>query len=224
MNNSEDKRKEKLETRILSSKGRGLLDYELLELILYPTCDKGESRNVAEKLIELFNSVGKVINADFYDLKGVAGMNDAAVASILCVKETIGRILKGKLKELPIMDNMEKLLEYLKATMGQLRKESLRVIYLDPSNHLVHEYIQDTGTVDRTSFYIREIVKRGLLVEATSVIVAHNHPNEDPEPSEEDEQNTIDLATACEGVKIKLIDHIIITGKSHFSFYDNGLM
>ncbi|RDD35400.1 DNA repair protein RadC [Wolbachia endosymbiont of Cylisticus convexus] len=224
MNNSEDKRKGKLETRILSSRGRSLLDHELLELILYSVCEKGESRNVAEKLIALFNSVGKVISADLYELKSVVGMNDASVASIQCVREIIKRILKGKLEELSIMDNREKLIEYLKATIGQFRKEGLRVIYLDPGNRLVHEYVQDTGTVNKTPFYIREIVKRGLLVEAMSAIVAHNHPSGDQEPSEEDEKNTRKLELACDNVGIKLMDHVIITEKSHFSFYDNGLM
>ncbi|WP_264707076.1 JAB domain-containing protein [Wolbachia endosymbiont (group A) of Acrocera orbiculus] len=224
MSNSENKRKEKLEARILSSKDRTLLDHELLELLLYSVCEKGESRNVAEKLMALFNSVGKVISADLYELKIVAGMNDSAVVSIQCVKEIIQRMLKGKLEKLSIMDNKTKLIEYLKATIGQFRKESLRVIYLDPGNRLVHEYIQDTGTVNKAPFYIREIVKMGLLVESTYAIVAHNHPSGDPEPTEEDEKNTRKLELACDNVGIKLIDHIIITGKSHFSFFDNGLM
>lgn len=62
------------------------------------------------------------------------------------------------------------------------------------------------------------------MIEATAAIVAYNHPSGDSEPTDEDKQNTKELAKACEDVKIKLIDHIIITGKSHFSFYDNGLM
>ncbi|WCR53352.1 MAG: hypothetical protein PG981_000374 [Wolbachia endosymbiont of Ctenocephalides orientis wCori] len=224
MSNSENKRREKLETRILSDKG-AVLDHELLEIVLYSVCEKGESRNVAEKLIALFNSVGKVISADLYELKIVAGMNDSAVESIQCVKEIIKRMLKGELEALPIMDNTEKLVEYLKATIGHFRKEGLRVIYLDTGSRLVHEYVQNIGTVNSTPFYISEIVKIGLAVGAKSAIVAHNHPSRDPKPSEEDEKNTIDLAAACEGVKIKLIDHhIIVTGKSHFSFYDNGLM
>ena len=222
MSNSGDKRKEKLESRILSCKG-GLFDCELLEYILYPAC-KEESREVAERLIDLFNSIGKVINTDLYDLKSVTEMNYAAVASILCVKETIDRILKGKVEKLSIIDNIEKLLEYLKATMGQLSKESLRVICLDQSNHLIHEHIQDIGTINTTPFYIRDIVERVLLVKATSAIIVHNHPGGSLEPSEEDEKNTRELERICDGVKIKLIDHIIITQKGHFSFYDNGLM
>ncbi|QDH18958.1 DNA repair protein RadC [Wolbachia endosymbiont of Carposina sasakii] len=219
MNNSE--RKEKLETRILSSRGRSLLDHELLERTL-SECEEG--REVAKKLIELFSSLGRVINADLHELKNVTGMNDGAIASIFCLKEIFDRILKGKLKKLSILDNREELLKYFKTAIGQSRKESLRVIYLDRSGHLIYEYIQDCGTIDRVPLYVREIIKQGLLIDASSIAISHNHPSGDTEPSKEDEDNTLTLAATCENVGMKLIDHIIVTQKSHFSFYDSGLL
>ncbi|MFP3020123.1 MAG: DNA repair protein RadC, partial [Wolbachia sp.] len=93
MNNS--KRRKKLEAPILTSRGRSLLDHELLERNL-SACTEG--REVAKRLVELFSSLGRVINADFHELKNVTGMNDGAIASIFCLKEIFDRILKGKLK------------------------------------------------------------------------------------------------------------------------------
>ncbi|WP_265023038.1 JAB domain-containing protein [Wolbachia endosymbiont (group B) of Ischnura elegans] len=98
------------------------------------------------------------------------------------------------------------------------------MIYLDRSGHLIYEYIQDCGTIDRVPLYVREIIKQGLLIDASSVAISHNHPSGDIEPSKEDEDNTLTLAATCENVGMKLIDHIIVTQKSHFSFYDSGLL
>jgi len=127
MNNSENERIKELETRVLSSKGRSLLDYELLELILHR---KVESRAVSERLIELFKSVGKVISADLHELKSITGMNDSAVATIFCIREAIEKMLREDLEELPIIENKKKLIEYLKITIAQSNRENFRVIYL----------------------------------------------------------------------------------------------
>lgn len=218
---SEDKRKKELESRILSGE---VLDCELLEFIMYPAC-KEKSREVAERLMDLFKTIGKVINADLYELKSVAGMKDEAVARILSVKKIMDRTLKDELEESLIINSKDKqkLPKYLKATIGQSRKENLRAMYFDKNGHLIYEH-QDCGTVSKITLYIREIVKLGLLVEATSLIIAHNHPSQDLEPSEEDKENTLKLALACDNVGIELEDHIIVAGKRHFSFHDNFLL
>ncbi|WP_375316318.1 hypothetical protein [Wolbachia endosymbiont (group A) of Colletes cunicularius] len=106
------------------------MDHELLERTL---SEYAEGREVAKRLMELFSSLGRVINADFHELKNVTGMNDGAIASTFCLKEIFDRILKGKLKKLSILDNREELIKYFRAAIGQSRKESLRVIYLDRS-------------------------------------------------------------------------------------------
>jgi DNA repair protein RadC len=224
MSNSGDKRREKLESRILSS-SRSLVDREVLELILYSGCCKEESREVSQRLIGFFNSMGKVISADFYDLKNVTGMNNSAIATILCIKEALERTLKGELDERPIIDNWKKLIEYLKVTIGQGGRENFRVIYLNKQYNLIDEYIQDTGTVDQTPIYIREVIKRALLIEATSMVVSHNHPGgKEPKPSKADIEITKQLSQACFFMGMELVDHIIITATNHFSFHNNGLL
>ncbi|WP_168464812.1 JAB domain-containing protein [Wolbachia endosymbiont of Ctenocephalides felis wCfeT] len=226
MNNSENanNRKKELETRVLSSKGRSsLLDLELVELILYSSFNKGESREIAEKLLELFKSVGKVISADFHELKSVTGMNNSAVASIMCVRETIERMLRKDLEELPIVENQKKLIEYLKITIAQSNRESIRVIYFDKKSRIIDEYIQE-GTLDKVSLHPREIMKRGLLVEASAMVIAHNHPGGEAKPSQHDKSLTKILGLACSSMEIELIDHIIVTEKNYFSFAENQLL
>ena len=225
MSNSENKKIKELETRVLSSKGKSLFDLELLEAILHSAYNEIESKEVSERLMDLFSNLGKIYDTDLFELKNVTGMNDIAIASIFSVRETLERILKGEIRKLSITDykNRVKLIKYLRIAIGQSRKEHLRAMYFDQSCCLVHEYIQDLGTVNNTPFYVREIIKIGLLTEATSLIISHNHPTGRAEPSEEDQKNTKELNSTCDKVGIKLIDHIIITKKGYFSFFDNGL-
>jgi len=222
MNNSENEnnRKKELETRVLSSKGRSLLDYELLELILHR---KVESRAVSERLIGLFKSVGKVISADLHELKSVTGMNDSAVATIFCIREAIEKMLREDLKELPIIENKKKLIEYLKITIAQSNRENFRVIYLNKKSRIIDEYTQE-GTIDKSPLYPREVIKRGLLVGASAMVIAHSHPGGSVKPSQHDISLTKTLSLACSSMDIEFVDHIIVTEKNHFSFAEKGLL
>jgi DNA repair protein RadC len=222
--NNGSKRRKKLESRILSSRGRSLFDFELLELVLYSTYRKGKGREMSERLIGLFGNISKVINADFHELKNVTGMNSSAIAKIFCIKETLERTLREDLEKLTIIDNKKKLIEYLQIAIGQASTENFRAIFLNKRYRLVDEYLQETGTVDQTSLYIREVIKRAILVGATSIIISHNHPSGSVKPSQSDINITKQLSIACNSMGIELIDHIIITAKNHFSFHENGLL
>ncbi|WP_254229466.1 JAB domain-containing protein [Wolbachia pipientis] len=213
-------RKTELETRVLSSKGRALFDHELIELILYRNVENNE---VSEKLMKLFKSVGKVINADFHELKSVTGMNDSAIATIFSVRETLQRMLKEDLNELPVIESQKKLIEYLKVTIAQSTVESFLVIYLNKRSRIIDEYLQE-GTINKSPLYPREIMKRGLLVGATAMIIAHNHPGGNVKPSQHDISVTKTLSLACSSMDIELIDHLIVTEKNYFSFLENKIL
>lgn len=138
MNNRKNER-EKLERIILSGKD-GLEDHELLGLAICSGQRVEKSIAIAEKLIHFFGSMGGAINSDYHQLISVnSGMNDSMIARIFCIKEILARILRGKLKELPIIDNEVKLRDYLKLTIGQSRTELLRVMYLDQNYHLIYD-------------------------------------------------------------------------------------
>ncbi|WP_254229462.1 JAB domain-containing protein [Wolbachia pipientis] len=213
-------RKTELETRVLSSKGRALFDHELIELILYRNV---EDNKVSEKLMKLFKSVGKVINADFHELKSVTGMNDSAIATIFSVRETLQRMLKEDLNELPVIESQKKLIEYLKVTIAQSTVESFLVIYLNKRSRIIDEYLQE-GTINKSPLYPREIMKRGLLVGATAMIIAHNHPGGNVKPSQQDISVTKTLSLACSSMDMELIDHLIVTEKNYFSFLENRIL
>ncbi|WP_264377980.1 MULTISPECIES: RadC family protein [unclassified Wolbachia] len=216
--------RKRLRERIILDNGQSLLDYEILEHILYSAYSRIDVKPVAKSLIENFGSLNKVFNADLEALQNIKGVNNAAISAIFCVKQAFVRSAREEIKDLPIINNWEKLLDYLKASIGSLNKENFRVIYMNKRYRLIAEDLQNFGTIDQTPLYVREIIKRALLIGSTSIVISHNHPSGDIQPSSSDMFLTRQLAEACKSIGIELIDHIIITFSSYFSFKENRLL
>lgn len=216
--------RKRLRERIILDNGQSLLDYEILEHILYSAYSRIDVKPVAKSLIENLGSLNKVFNANLEALQNIEGVNNAAISAIFCVKQAFVRSVREEVKNLPIINNWKKLLDYLKVSIGNLNKENFRVIYMNKKYRLIEEDLQNFGTVDQTPLYVREIIKRALLIGSTSIVISHNHPSGDIQPSSNDISLTRQLAEACKSVGIELIDHIIITFSSYFSFKENRLL
>ncbi|NSM56898.1 DNA repair protein RadC [Wolbachia endosymbiont of Atemnus politus] len=216
--------RKRLREKIISDNGQSLLDYEVLEHILYSAYSRIDVKPVAKSLIENFGSLSKVFNADLEALQNIDKVNKAAISAIFCVKQAFVRSAREEIKDLPIINNWEKLLDYLRISIGSLNKENFRVIYMNKKYRLIAEDLQNIGTIDQTPLYVREIIKRALLIGSTSIVISHNHPSGDIQPSSGDVSLTRQLAEACKSVGIELIDHIIITFNSYFSFKENRLL
>ncbi|AGJ99423.1 DNA repair protein RadC 3 [Wolbachia endosymbiont of Drosophila simulans wNo] len=216
--------RKRLRERIILDNGQSLLDYEILEHILYSAYSRIDVKPVAKNLIEIFGSLNKVFNADLEALQNIEGISNAAISAIFCVKQAFVRSAREEIKDLPIINNWENLLDYLKVSIGSLNKENFRVIYMNKRYRLIAEDLQNFGTVDQTPIYVREIIRRALLIGSTSIVISHNHPSGDIQPSSSDMFLTRQLAEACKSIGIELIDHIIITFSSYFSFKENRLL
>lgn len=216
--------RERLRTRLLESKKGTLPDYEVLELLLCLSKPRGDVKPLAKELIQSFGSFGKVINADPDVLLSVNGVGESTLAALRIVQESIARVLKEEMEEQTIIQSWKSLLDYCRATMGHHPTEQFRVIFLNKKNRVIADELQETGTIDQTPVYPREIVKRALYLEASSVILVHNHPSGEASPSRADIDMTMQIEAAAETVGIAVHDHVIVTATSHFSFKSNGLM
>ncbi|WP_341808129.1 RadC family protein [Wolbachia endosymbiont (group E) of Neria commutata] len=216
--------RKRLREKIILDNGQSLLDYEILEHILYSAYGRIDVKPIAKRLINYFGSLNKVLNAESEELKNINKVNDAAISAIFCVKQAFVRSTREKMKDLPIINNWHKLLDYLRASIGSINKENFRVIYMNKKYRLIAEDLQNIGTVDQTPIYLREIIKRALLIGSTSIVISHNHPSGDVQPSNSDISLTKQLAEACQSIGIELIDHIIIAFNNHFSFKENRLL
>ncbi|WP_265035174.1 MULTISPECIES: RadC family protein [unclassified Wolbachia] len=219
----ENKRKKEIEFRILASKGNALLDHEIIETFLSAVHDRAQARAIAKNLVTTCTGIGRILGREMDELKSIEGVTDSTISMIFCVKETLTRVLKEELKKVPILDNLGKLIEYLRVSIGYSDKENITIIYLNQGCHLIGEEVF-SGTVDQAPVYTREIIKKALLKNSTSIVISHNHPCGSAKPSEADKTMTKNLALACHSVGIKFLDHIIITGSDYFSFRQNGLL
>ena len=216
--------RDRLRARFLQGGQKALQDYEWLELLLFLGIPRKDVKPLAKDLIAQFGNMQKVLHASFDELCAVKGMSANAAIALLSVKSVAQILLQRDLLNQPIIDSFQKLIAYCHATMAHEKRELFRVLFLNRKNHLIADEIQNTGTVDHTPVYPREIMKRALELGATALILVHNHPAGDPEPSQDDLVMTRQIIQAATPFEITIHDHIIIGRHGHTSFRARNLL
>ena len=216
--------RQRLRQRFLTSGPDALADYELLELILMMAIPRKDVKPLAKTLIDRFGSFNKVFHASHGDLSQIKGISDTTATTILSIKAAAMRLTRQDLENKPILSSWAQLVAYCSAEMGHEKTEQFRVIYLNRKNHLLADEILQTGTVDQAAVYPREVVKRGLDLGATAMILVHNHPSGDPTPSQEDVDITQAIIDASKVMGLTVHDHIIVSSSGHSSLRNSGLM
>jgi len=214
--------RERLRARFLTAPD-ALPDYELLELLLF-AIPRIDTKPVAKALLRRFGSLAEVIAADPAKLREVDGVKDAAVAALKAVQAAAQRLLRARLAETPMIGSWNALIDYCTAAMAYGAVEQFRVLYLDRKNRLIADEPQQRGTVDHTPVYPREVVKRALELNASALIMVHNHPSGDPRPSAADIEMTRKVKDAAAAVGLTLHDHLIVSRGGHVSFKTAGLL
>lgn len=216
--------RQRLRQRILEGGADSLLDYELLEVLLFAGHPRADVKPLAKKLIAHFGSFAKVLTAPPERLSEIEGMGDAAIAMLKATQESTTRLLKEQVTEKPVLQSWNALLDYCHATMGHTKHEEFRILFLNAKNILIGDEVQQRGTVDHTPVYPREVVKRALDIGASALIIVHNHPSGDATPSKADIDMTNQIKQAALHLGVVLHDHLIITAGGHYSFRTHGLL
>lgn len=201
-----------------------LHDYEILELVLFPAQPRRDVKPVAKALLKRFETFAQVISASPVELAEVAGVGEAGITALKTVQAAALRLAREEVIGKPVLSNWERLLAYCRASMAHEKTERFRVLYLNRKNVLIADEIQQTGTVDHTPVYPREVVKRALELSATAIIMVHNHPSGDPTPSPADIEMTKEVRDAGEKLGIVLHDHLVVTKSGHSSFKALGFL
>ena len=199
-------------------------DYELLELVLFRAIPRQDVKPLARRLIETFGDFNRVLSAAPDRLKSVEGVGDAVVLELKIVEAAAQRMARSRVIGRPVMSSWEALLDYCHTAMAHREIEQFRVLYLDRKNVLIADEEQARGTVDHVPVYPREVVKRALELNASALILVHNHPSGDPTPSEADVTMTARIRDAAEVLGLALHDHLIIGKSSELSFRATGLL
>jgi DNA repair protein RadC len=216
--------RKRLRARLMQAGAEALADYELMELVLFAAFPQKDVKPLAKTLISRFGSFAEAICAPPGRLKEVEGVGDAAVAALKVVQAAAGRLARGQVRKRPVLTSWSAVLDYCRTSMAFAEKEQFRILFLDKRNQLIADEVQQTGTVDHTPVYPREVVKRALELSATAIILVHNHPSGDPTPSRADIQMTQAIVDVAKPLGILVHDHIIVGKDGHASFKGLKLM
>ena len=210
--------RQRLRDRFMQSGGAAVPDYELLELILFRAIPRQDVKPLARLLLDTFGDFNRVITASPARLQLVKGAGPAVVLELKLVEAAAQRMMRARVIQKPVLSSWDALLDYCHTTMAHRETEQFRVLYLDRKNVLIADEEQARGTVDHVPVYPREIVKRALELNASALILVHNHPSGDPTPSEADITMTTQVQDACQALGLTLHDHLIIGKERELSF------
>jgi DNA repair protein RadC len=209
--------RERLRERFHGAGPDALSDYELLEMVLFTARSQGDVKPLAKALIKTFGSFAEVIHAPEARLREVKGVGDRTVTELKLIAAAASRIAKGQLQQRTLLSSWNDVVDYCRTSMAFADKEQFRVLFLDKRNKLIADEVQQTGTVDHTPVYPREVIKRALELSATAVILVHNHPSGDPTPSAADIHMTKAIVDIATPLGIAVHDHIIVGKNGHAS-------
>ncbi|SDE42144.1 DNA repair protein RadC [Salipiger thiooxidans] len=214
----------RLRERFLIGGPDALPDYELLELVLFRAIPRRDVKPLARALLERFGDFNGVLSAPATRLHETAGVGDAVVTELKIVEAAAHRLARSRVLQKQVVTSWDALLEYCQTAMAHRDTEQFRVLFLDRKNVLIADEPQARGTVDHVPVYPREVVKRALELNASALILVHNHPSGDPTPSQADIDMTAQIQVAADALGITLHDHLVIGKSRELSFRSAGLL
>ncbi|MGB7374865.1 RadC family protein [Pontixanthobacter sp.] len=214
----------RLRDRLLHGGAEALADYEVLEYLLFAAIKQGDTKPAAKALIDRFGSLAGVLNADPKALQSVKGIGETSAASLKITALAARRMARNEVSQKPVLGSWQALLDYLTIDMAHLTVERVRVLYLDTQNRLIHDHHVGDGSIDEAAIHPREVIRKGLDIGATALILVHNHPSGNPQPSRADIQITHRIAEAGRLLGIVVHDHVIIGRDGHVSLRAKGLI
>ena len=210
--------RQRLRERFEKNGSSAFAEHELLELLLTYSIPVKDVKPLAKKLLNRFGSLREVLDADIAELKNIEGMGTISAVLVSMVKELNVEYHTEKLKNLEILSTPHEVFEFIKTKLAGKRDELFMVIYLNTKNKVIDCEINAEGTVNQAAVYPRKIIRKALENNAAALILAHNHPSGEPEPSENDISLTNSLKSICDSMNIRLLDHIIVGKLGFFSF------
>ncbi len=216
--------RQRLRARFMQGGPEAMPDYELLELILFRAIPRQDVKPLAHSLMDCFGDFNRVITAPEARLRGISGVGDAVIIEFKLAEAAAKRMARSRILHRHVVSSWDALLDYCHTTMAHRETEQFHVLYLDRKNVLIADEEQAKGTVDHVPVYPREVAKRALELNASALILVHNHPSGDPTPSSADLDMTTQIRSACDALGLELHDHLIIGKSRELSFRSEGYL
>ena len=217
--------RERLRKRFLMSGIAGFHDYEILELLLTYVVVRKDCKGIAKELLGKYGDLYTLLKQPEDELKKNSFVTDRTVVFFKVIFQILEKELYKKIhnEKITISSNVQ-LLNYLEYSLLKRDIEVFKVLFLNTQNGLLKEEELFKGTLDRSTVYIRELIKKILEYNAKGVILVHNHPAGSLKPSESDIILTKKVKEVFENMEIRLVDHLIISEKGYFSFLEGGIL
>jgi DNA repair protein RadC len=211
----------RLRRRLIEGGPEALLDHELIEYLL--AIPRRDTKPMARKLLAEFGGLGALLSADAEALAR-HGATEGVVAALKIAEASALRLLRTKIAERPILSDWQALRDYLHADMAHRPIERVRVLHLNTKNFLIRDELMSEGSIDQAAVHIREVIKRAIDLGSAALILVHNHPSGDPQPSRQDIALTKELIAAAKPLGIAIHDHIVVGTSGQASLRALGLM
>jgi DNA repair protein RadC len=216
--------RERLKERFREKGHDALADYEFLELVLFRSLPRRDTKPIAKALLARFGSFAEVIAAPPERLKEISGIGESVITDLKLIQAAAQRYTRDQVRGKPVLSSWSALLDYCRSKMAFADREEFHIIFLDKKNQVLADERQQHGTVDHTPVYPREVVRRALELSASAIILVHNHPSGDPTPSSADVTMTRTIVDVAKPLGIAVHDHLIIGREGHVSFKSLGLI
>ncbi len=217
--------RKRLRERYAKNGYEALQDYEIIELLLTFVKQRMDTKPLAKQLIKKYGTIEEILKADIKDLKETEGVGDITAVFLNFIGDIAACSFKDKAEKQKIsFRNKNQLISYLRNDIGFSKNEEFKVLFLNSVNEIIETEILFTGTIDKSAVYPRKILERALYHNARSIVFVHNHPSGNVSPSQKDIELTEEMKRFFKIVDINVLDHIIITKNSHFSFLEEGII
>ncbi|WP_375397000.1 DNA repair protein RadC [uncultured Sphingomonas sp.] len=213
----------RLRQRLLAD-AEGLLDHEIVEYLLALAIPRRDTKPLARELLREFGGIAGLLTAAPEAIGRVKGMGETSVAAIKIAQAAALRLLRAEAAARPMLGNWQALLDYLRADMAHHLHERVRVLHLNTRNMLIRDELVSEGSIDEAPVHVREVIRRAIDLGSASIILVHNHPSGDPQPSRADIALTRSIDEAAKRLGIALHDHIIVGTQGYVSLRAKGLI
>ena len=214
----------RLRTRLIEGGGDALMDHEIIEFLLMLAIPRVDTKPMAKRLLNEFGGIGGLLSADAEAIMRSGGVGESAAAALKIVQAAALRMLRSEVKSQPILASWQAMLDYLRVDLAHITVERVRVLHLNSKNMLIRDELMAEGSIDQAVIHVREVIRRAIDLGSAAIILVHNHPSGDPQPSRADIALTRDIAEAGRKLGISVHDHVIIASSGHSSMRGMGIL
>ena len=218
--------RERLRERFRTSGFAGFAEHEVVELILTLAIPRSDMKKPAKALLQRFGGLRGILDASLPELRSVKGIGEIAATALHIIRESATLYLQEASEAEEALHDSEHLSDFWRMRIGALQHEVFAVAYLDSAYRLLRNGVEvlQEGTIDRATVYPRRVVEAALKRQAAALVLAHNHPNGNVQPTEHDKIVTRAIVLAAETIRLRIVDHLIVSSKETFSFRKAGLL